>query len=120
MPTITIEPSVYAQLEAVAQAQQAKTEEIAHEAFRFYLWEQSRRKIAQESKLYRRQHAELKARYLGQYIAMHAGEVIDHDVEFQPLYQRVRDRFGQTPVMITHVEQTPEKTLTRHGFRFEQ
>ncbi|HID53592.1 MAG TPA: hypothetical protein EYP41_16360 [Anaerolineae bacterium] len=120
MPTITVDSKLYKQLEEVAQTQQSKPEDIADEAFRLYLWEQSRRKIAEESASYRLQHNALKTKYLGQYIAMRQGEVVDHDPDFTALYGRVRQRYGQTPVMITRVEDQPEMVYTRRGFRIEQ
>ena len=89
------------------------------QALRRYLWELDRRKIAEESKIYRRQHADLKGRYLGQHIAMHKGQVIDHDPDFQALRQRVRQRFGRAAVMITLVEEVAEPELIRRGFRGE-
>ena len=117
MPTISVEPELYEQLEAVAQAEETRPEAIAQEAFRLYLWEQSHHKIAQESAAYHERHAELKEQYLGQYIAMHQGEVVDHDADFQSLYQRVRQRYGKTPVMLTQVGEEPEVVLMRRGFR---
>jgi hypothetical protein len=35
------------------------------------------------------------------------------------LHQRIRQRFGRTPVMITLVEDVAERPLVRHGFRTE-
>jgi len=67
--------------------------------------------------IYHQRHAELKAQYLGQYIAMHEGQVVDHDADFPTLRQRIRQQFENTPVMITLVEEDAEQTLVRHGFR---
>lgn len=50
---------------------------------------------------------------------MHNGQVVDHDTDFQALRQRIRQRFGRTPVMITLVEDVAEQPLVRHGFRME-
>ncbi len=82
-------------------------------------WELDRHKISEESKIYHQRHAELKDQYLGQYIAMHDGQVVDHDTDFQTLRRRIRQRFGHTPVMITLVEEAAEQILVRHGFRME-
>ncbi len=120
MPTVTVNPRLYKQLEEAAHIQQSSLDDIADEAFRLYLWEQSRSKIAEESASYRLQHDALKTKYLGEYIAMREGQVVDHDPDFSILYGRIRQRFGQTPVMITRVEKEPETTLTRRGFRIEQ
>lgn len=117
MPTITLDPTLYRWVEQAAQETQTTPEEVLVEALRRHLWELDRRKIAEESKAYRRQHADLKARYLGQYIAMLKGEVVDHDADFQALWQRVRQRFGRTPVLITQVGEEPETILARRGFR---
>ena len=82
-------------------------------------WELDRRKISEESQTYQQRHAELKAQYLGQYIAMHNGEVVDHDMDVTVLRQRVHQRLGRKPVMITMVEENAERPLVRHGFRLE-
>jgi hypothetical protein len=106
-------------MEEAALEHKASIDEIITEAVRHYLWELDRRKISEESKIYRQRYAELKAQYLGQYIAMHNGQVVDHDADFLALRQRVHQRFGRTPVMITLVEDVAERTLVRHGFRLE-
>ncbi len=117
MPTVTLDPVLYRWVEQAAQEAQSSPEEVMTEALRRHLWELDRRKIAEESKAYRRQHAELRARYLGRYIAMHKGEIVDQDVDFQALWQRVRQRFGRTPVLVTQVGEEPETTIERRGFR---
>jgi len=119
MPTVAIEPALFQRVEQAAIDSQISTGEMFTQALRRYLWELDRRKIAEESKVYRRQHAELKDRFLGQYIAMHKGQVVDHDVDFPALRQRVRQRFGRTAVMITLVDEAAEATLVRRGFRLE-
>jgi len=119
MPTVAVEPELYRRVEEAALEQEASVSEVLAEAVLHYLWELDRRKISEESKIYRQRHAELKAQYLGQYIAMHNGQVVDHDTDFQALQQRIRQRFERTPVMITLVEDVTERPLVRHGFRME-
>lgn len=119
MPTITIEPELYRRIEKAASTQQSDIIVLLNKAVRHYLWELDRRKISEESKIYRKRHAELKEQYLGQYIAMHEGQVVDHAPNFSVLRQRIRQKFGYIPVMITLVEDAPEQTLTRHGFQLE-
>ena len=119
MPTVAIEPALYQRVEQAAIESQVSTGEMFTQALRRYLWELDRRKIAEESKAFRRQHAELKGRYLGQYIAMHKGQVVDFDTDFQALRERVRQRFGRAAVMITLVEDVAEPSLIRRGFRGE-
>ncbi len=119
MPTVAVEPELYKRVEKAAQEYKINVDGILAEAVRRYLWELDRRKISEESARYRQQHAELVTLYLGKYIAMRDGQVVDHDADFQALRQRVRQRFADAPVMITRVEPVAETTLTRHGFRVE-
>lgn len=119
MPTIAIESELYRRVEEASLEHEAGIGEILTEAVRRYLWELDRRKISEESEIYRQRHAELKAQYLGQHIAMHNGQVVDHDSDFQALHRRIRQRFGHTPVMITLIEDAAERPLVRHGFRME-
>jgi len=117
MHTIVIEPDLYKRIEKAALENKANIDEMLDQAIRRYLWELDRRKISAESKIYRQRHAKLKAQYLGQYIAIHEGQVVDHDADFPTLRQRIRQQFENTPVMITLVEEDAEQTLVRHGFR---
>ncbi len=120
MPTVAIEAKLYRRVEEAALEHKVSIGEIFAKSVRLYLWEVDRRKISEESAIYRQRHAELKEQYLGQYIAMHNGQVVDHDTDFQTLRQRVRQRFGRTPVMMTLVEDVAERPLARHGFRTER
>jgi len=117
MPTVAIESDLYKRVEEAAMEHRASVGEIFAGAVRLYLWELGRRKVSKESKIYRRRYAELRDLYLGQYIAMRDGQVVDHDRDFQTLCQHMRRRFGRAPVMITLVEDMAERPLTRHGFR---
>ncbi len=119
MSTIVLEPELYGLIQRRAQEHKRSIDEILSEAVQQYLWELDRKKISEESALYHERYPELKARYLGQYIAMRNGEVIDHDADFQTLYRRVVTQFPDTPVMITLVEEEPDKPILRRGFRME-
>ena len=119
MPVVTVGSELYQRVEEAAQAQKASVDEILAEAVRLYLWEQDRQKVEQESAAYRRQHAEIKARYLGQFVAVHDGQVVDHGPDFTVLRRRVRQQYGRIPVMITQVAEQSEQPLTRRGFQHE-
>ncbi|MBE9508389.1 MAG: hypothetical protein IMY86_10105 [Chloroflexi bacterium] len=119
MPTVAIESRLYRRVQETALEHKVSIGEILAKSVRLYLWELDRRKISKESKIYRQRYAELKEQYLGQYIAMRNGQVVDHDPDFQTLRQRIRQCFGRTPVMITLVEDVAERPLIRHGFRME-
>jgi hypothetical protein len=115
MPSVTIDPELFQRMQAAKQSVLPET--LVSEAIRRYLWELDREKISQETAAYHRQHTQIKAAYLGQYIAMLNGQVVDHDTDFASLHQRVRQRFEHTPVMMTLVEDQPDLEFTRRGFR---
>lgn len=120
MPSVTVEPELYERVIEAASSQKSDISELTAEAIRRYLWELDRIKISDESRIYRQRHAELKSRYLGEHIAMRNGEVVDHDADFQALRERILQRFGRAPVMMTLVGDNPGgPTLLRHGFRQE-
>ena len=106
MPEIMIEPELYKRMEQVALEKETGTDAVFSDAVRHYLWELNRRKISEETKRYRQQHEQLKAKYLREYIAMFQGQVVDHDADFQTLHQRIRQQYKQQPVMITLVGET--------------
>lgn len=118
--TLTIDTELYHQIKAAALSQETDVEKLFQEAIQHYMWELDRRKITAETKRYRQQYADLKAAYLGQYIAMHNGHVVDHDGDFASLYKRVKDRFGQLPVMIRRVEEAVDYPIVRSGFQIEK
>lgn len=117
MTLAQIEQKLYQRAEQIAHEQSRTISDILNAALQSYLWELDRRKIAEESVHYRRQHTQLRQEYLGEYIAMHKGAVIDHSEDFAQLRQRVRERFPGTAVMITLVTEEPIPTLARSGFR---
>jgi len=118
-PHLVIEPQLYARVAQTADEHKIDIDRLLTEAIRRYLWELDRRRISEESLAYQQRHAELEAQYLGQYIAMCDGQVVDHGTDVIALRQRVRLRFGRKPVMITLVEEVAARPLVRHGFRTE-
>jgi len=58
---------------------------------------------------YRTMHAELKQRFLGEYVAIHNGELVDHDADRRALSRRVRQKYRSVAVLITPVEEKPER-----------
>ena len=118
-PHLVIEQQLYSRVEQAAEEHKIGIDRILTDALRRYLWELDRRKISEESQAYQTRHAEMKTQYLGQYIAMHNSQVVDHDMDVTALCQRVRQRFGRKPVMVTLVEEVTDRPLIRRGFQQE-
>jgi hypothetical protein len=48
------------------------------------------------------------SRHLGEYVAIHNSQVVDHDIDIRALHLRIRHRFGRMPVLIRQVTQSAE------------
>lgn len=120
MSTITISPETLQELQVVAETQSTSTDDLAEKAIQQFLRLLEREKIKQEVKAFHQQHPELAKQYLGQYIAMHAGKVIDYDHNFQAIHDRVRQRFGRQAILIRQVTQSAERVLTIRSPRMER
>lgn len=127
MVHVALSDQTAARLEQMAVKRHVAVKDVLEEAVEFYLthapeeeydeefeiWEQTQQRlIAVEMQHYLRQHQHLLARYRGQYIAMHQGEVIDHDIDEVALSRRVRIRYGDTTILITPVLPDPIQKIT--------
>lgn len=64
-----------------------------------------------ERMAYIAQHGVLKEKYLGQYVAIYHGMLIDHDIDAATLSERVRSRYPNEFVLVTLVRQEPIRTI---------
>ena len=118
--TIAIPEIVFADLEEIIKWEGGSTEEAIKKAITHYYDLIARRKIDAESEMFRRKHSRLRVKYLGRYIAMHGGRVVDHDRDLAALNLRIRKRFGRTPVLMRLVEAEPERALLFRSPRLER
>ena len=93
---------------------------LVEDAVRTYLRELEREKIKTEAKAFRKLHTELVKQYLGRYVAIHHGQVVDHDEDFHALHQRIRQQFGRQPVLLRRVTSEPERVLVMRSPRLER
>jgi len=56
-------------------------------------------------------HPTLVETYLGQFVAIHEGQLVDHDSDPISLLQRVRARYPNRVVLRRKVESVPEREL---------
>jgi len=85
--------------------------ELLNQALKKYRRYMEERKIEAEKKDFLRQHAQLKQTYLGRFVAMHHGQVIDYDQDVVLLHQRIRRKYGREAILIRQVEEEPERPL---------
>lgn len=96
-------------LERAAKVEHVSTEELLNQAVSEFLDKLEVRILQAESEAFIQMHTQLMSTYLGQYVAVHNGEVIDHDVDARSLHIRVRRKYGKTPILIR--EMTPDTEL---------
>ncbi len=117
---VVVPDHVLAELIPIAEQEDKEVSEVVNEALRRYLWEAKERKIDREMRAYRAMHAELKQRFLGKYVAIHNGELVDYDADRHALSRRVRQKYGNAAVLITPVEEQPEREFSIVSPRFER
>ena len=61
-----------------------------------------------------------RARYAGEYVAVHGGEILDHDPDQRVLYLRVRGRPERQPVLIVRADWSAPPDFTVHSPRLER
>lgn len=122
MLTVTLKPDVAEQISYLTEASgfQGAAEAIVDKALRLYLAQLRREKVKTEREAFERQHPALLAQYPGEYVAMHEGQVIDHDPNLRTLHLRVFARLGRTPVLLKQVTAEPERELVFRSPRFER
>ncbi len=68
--------------------------------------------VIREMAAYLELHPQLKTQYLGQYVAIRNGRLIDHDDSYDRLFDRIDVAFPDEFVWLTRVEHEPLKTVT--------
>ncbi|HET7089982.1 MAG TPA: DUF5678 domain-containing protein [Anaerolineae bacterium] len=107
MSTVVLRDDLHETLKRNARQESRSVDEIVNEAVSLYLRERQRAKLDKEIAAYEAMHAELRQRYLGQWIAVHEQQLVDHDPDGSALYQRIRSRYGKTSVLIRQVREQP-------------
>jgi glutamyl-tRNA reductase len=120
MTTINLAPDLVQQIENLAETAEVNAEMLVDKAVRAYLHQMQRQKIRAETELFNNQYEELRSKYMGQYVAIHQGKVIDHDPDLRTLHLRIYDRLGQTPVLLKQVTDKPERELVFRSPRLER
>src|SRR3990170_3081704 len=60
----------------------------------------ARQKIEQEQEWWLNQPLKERAKYEGEFIAVHDQKLVDHDKDEAALYKRIRAKYGKTPVLV--------------------
>lgn len=117
-PVALTKPDLLAQVEQAATDQEMTGEEVLVSAVSDYLERRAHVKIVAESEAFARQRPQILAAYPNEFIAMHNGQVVDHDPDLRSLNLRIRRRFGQTAVLMQKAD-TENKELVFRSPRLQ-
>lgn len=120
MLTITLESSFQAKLEQIAQSLGKSTEEVVVDAINEHLDRLNKQRLEAEIGAFERMHAELKTKYLNQFVAIYDGQVVEVADDFETLFLNVQARFGDLPVLIRQVGSSPDEEWYFRSPRLEQ
>ncbi|MFN8490856.1 MAG: DUF5678 domain-containing protein [Caldilineaceae bacterium] len=120
MLTVTLQPDIEEQVIHLANESQTNTDTVVDQALRAYMIHYRHEKIRSETLAFNQQQAALLNKYKGKYVAIHNGQVIDHDIDLRVLHVRVFARLGRIPVLLKQVTGGPERELVFRSPRFER
>lgn len=104
---LPIDAKLAESLQEVAAQRGVNVEDVMNDLARKYVREARREIIRAEFESYQAMHAELKAKYLGQHVAIHNGQLVDHDVDSTALVKRIHQQYGRNPILVTQVHEQP-------------
>lgn len=107
MVTITLKRELHESLESAAEKEDRSVDDLVNEAVRCYLRDREVAKIDRELEAYEAMHPELRQKYFDRWVAIHDGQLVDHDDDGALLHRRILAQYGRTPVLIQRVTQSP-------------
>jgi hypothetical protein len=113
MSVIEVDPTLIQEIRAYSNAENDDLRSVVEDALRQHLFRLRQQKIDQECDAYQRNYPQIAGKYLGQFVAVHNGEVIDADNNGVVLSKRIREKFGRVPIAIIQVRETPEWPVIR-------
>ena len=119
MTAIVLAPELVEEIEHLTGKEQTDAALFIEEAVRSYLSRFRRNKIRAEAEAFNRQYDFLLKTYRGQFVAVHDGQVIDHDPDLRTLHLRVYQQLGHVPVLLKQVSDQPDPVLQFRSPRLE-
>jgi predicted transcriptional regulator len=113
MTTIELPHRLISPLQQLAAEQGASVEELIEHALADYLRKQRHKQLLAEMERFRAQHDHMKDKYMGQFVGMYDGRVLGNDSDGSNLYKRLRQEYGDLPILIVEVTSTPEQAFRR-------
>lgn len=112
MMTITLNDQIERQLAKIERDQAATPDELVEKAIRTYLHAEASQILERETLAFRALHAELLNKYSGEYVAIHQGQVIDHDPKLLEIYLRIDEKYPDEIILLKQVQSEIERVFT--------
>lgn len=119
MTVIDLNPRLVEQVRWIARWQRVSADELASRALADYLDRLEWDKLHAEMDAFQVQLPALLSAYPDQFVAIHEGQVIDHDADLRTLHSRVYARLGSVPVLLQKVTALPAPDILVRGPRVE-
>jgi uncharacterized protein (DUF1778 family) len=120
--TIAIPDEMYHRVERIARLREQEIAEVLLESIVLTEAEQVIEDedsiVAREEAAFKRLHPMLREKYLGQYVAIYQGKMIDHDPDQVALFLRTKERYPDEFIWIAPVGEKPEETYVLRSPRF--
>ena len=116
---INLRPDLVSQVKRITQREDANVEEFVDQAVRERIERLKDEKFEAEAEAYRQLHPELVKQYLGQFVAIHEGQVVDHGPDSEELFLRIKKRYGDIPVYFQLVNESGIMELRAPSPRLE-
>ena len=118
--SIALQPDLVERVHRITKSKGATVKDFVNQAVREHLEQLEDQKLKAEVQAFERMHPQLVKQYLGQIVAVHEGQIVDADVDFEALFLRLEKRLGDVPVLIRPVSVEPAPELRAPGPRLER
>jgi len=121
--TLLLPENIYRYAEALANAHQTSIGEIlvkqlAAQPFTFQgELDPEQAQLQREVEAYKVLHPHLLAHYPGQWVGIHAGQLLDHDEDEDALLARLEQNWPETLVLVRRVEAEPDREIYIPSFQ---
>ncbi|MCI0474884.1 MAG: hypothetical protein L0Y55_01435 [Anaerolineales bacterium] len=117
---VSLDSNLVESLRQIAAEKGKTLDQVFDDLAQQFLRAEREARLQREQAAYRILHPELKIKYLGESVAIYNSALIDHDADVMALVRRVRQRFGNAPVLFCEVEEEPERVYVIRSPRLER
>ncbi len=124
--TITVSGKVYQRIVEQAQQNRKNVSDLVNDVIAnafvpdTLVENPARDKMLQEIEAYKKMHSRLVKKYLGQFVAIYKGKLVDHDADKEVLFLRVKEKFPNQTVLQRQVLENPDPVLHFRSPRFQE